>query len=515
MNKPLGWRMILIAAVIAVSVWMAVPLEKINLGLDLKGGMHLILEVQTEDAVRVQTDQNANQLRDLLKESGIKFEQVLRQDNNKIEMSGILMDDEGKIKDILDDEFGDWTYSFTGTKCVVRLKPNVEMHMKEQAVDQAKETIWNRVDEFGVADPVIQREGLTGNKILVQLPGVDDPERVKGLIKSTAMLEFRYVVEGPFNSRQEAMERYNNVLPPDLEVLGVNKRRMKEGGYYVLKSSSVVTGNDLKNAKSARDAYGGHAVGFSFKSQGAKKFERFTSENRGKRLSIVLDKKIESVATINDVISYDGILQGAYTREEVQDMVLVLKAGALPADIKILEERTIGPSLGADSIRKGVYAALTGLVLVMLFMLVYYKTAGVNSVVALLFNIVILIGLLASLGATLTLPGIAGIILTIGMAVDANVLVFERIKEELRVGRAPLKAIDEGFSKAFVTIFDANLTTVIAAIFLFQFGTGPIKGFSVTLILGTIASMFTAVFVSRVIFDLMYGKKKNLDKISI
>jgi len=515
MKKSMGWKIGLIVLVIGFSVVMFTPpSEKINLGLDLKGGMHLILEVQTSEAIRIQTDQSVAQLKSLLGESSIKFENVSRKDINQIEITGTQYEDERNIRDILDDDFSDYTSVQAGPNYTLSLRPNIEMRMREQAVNQALETIRNRVDEKGVSEPVIQKEGLSGDRILVQLPGIDDPASVKALIKNTAMLEWRHVVNGPYQSEEDALKEYGGTLPDDLSIVKTNPRRMDKA-FYVLKAAPVVTGKDLKNARRSQDSYGAPAVGFSFNSQGAGKFEKYTAANIGKRLSIVLDGRIESVATIESAISYDGIIQGRFTVQEVDDLVLVLRSGALPASVKELEQRTIGPSLGADSIRKGIMAAGVGLALVMLFMLFYYKGAGINSVVALILNIVILMGILAYFGATLTLPGIAGIILTIGMAVDANVLIFERIKEDLRAGKSPKSAIDSGFKKAFVTIFDANLTTIIAAIFLFQFGTGPIKGFSVTLIIGIVASMFTAVFVSRVIFDLIYERKKKLQKISI
>ena len=513
MSKSMAWKLALIVAVVGLSAWSYLA-RSLNLGLDLKGGMHLILEVQTDDAIRVQTDQSVAQLRTLLTESGVKDAKVHRVSIREMAVEGYTAEDEGRVREIVNDEFTDWTFAVAPEKTTLVLKPLVEKDMREQAVNQALETIRNRVDEFGVSEPVIQKEGMSGDRILVQLPGVDAPDRVKNIIRSTAMLEFKAVAAGPFETEAEALQQYNNTLPEDLEVVKADARRMSKG-YYVLKSAAVVTGKDLKNARSSRDEYGALAVGFSFNAQGAKKFERYTAANIGQRLSVVLDRKVMSVATVEGVISYDGILKGQYTPQEVKDMVLVLKSGALPAEVKWLEERTIGPSLGADSIRKGVTAALVGLLLVILFMLVYYKAAGINSVLALVFNIVILLGVMAYFRASLTLPGIAGIILTIGMAVDANVLIFERIKEELRAGVAPKSAIEVGFGKAFVTIFDANLTTIIAAIFLFQFGTGPIKGFSVTLIVGILASMFTAVFVSRVIFDLVYGARKKVDKLSI
>jgi len=515
MNKSLTWKIGLVVAVIVLSIVMLVPpKDKINLGLDLKGGMHLILQVQTEQAVAIQTDNNVNQLRNTFKEGSIKFDKVLRKAHNRIEISGTQYDDERKIRDILDDDYRDWTYSFGGNLISLTLRPNIENQLRDQAVEQALETIRNRVDEFGVAEPTIQREGLSGDKLLVDLPGVDNPDRVKSLIKSTAMLEFKEVVAGPFLNEEAALTQYKGVLPEDLMLVKANPRRMDKG-VYVMKLASVVTGKDLKRAHRTQDEYGAPAVGFSFNNQGADKFYRFTSASIGKLMAIVLDDRAESVATIQDAISNDGIIHGRFTVQEVDDIVLVLKSGALPAPLKYLEERTIGPSLGADSIRKGLLAAIGGLVLVVFFMLLYYRGAGINSVLALILNMLILMGIMAYFKATLSMPGIAGIILSIGMAVDANVLIFERIREELAAGKSPKSAIDAGFKKAFITIFDSNLTTVISAVFLFQFGTGPIKGFAVTLIIGIVASMFTAIFVSRVIFDLTYGRRKKLTRISI
>ncbi len=516
MNNSNMWKVGLIALVIIFSILMIYPPDKkINLGLDLKGGMHLVLEVQTDKAIEIQTEQSIEQLKSLLKESSIKYERVRRVDINKIEILGILLDDERKVKDIFDDEFKDYEYVFAGTQITLSIIPNVEIKMRELSIDQAIETIRNRVDEFGVSNAAIQKIGMGGgNKILVQLPGVDDPGRVKGLIKNTAMLEFRAVISGPFTTEEDALKDQGGVLPDDMKIFKTNPRRMDKG-YYILKTATVVSGKDLKNAKRSQDRYGAPAVSFTLNSQGASKIRKFSSANIGKRMAVVLDERIETAPIIQDVLSYDNQITGTYTIDEVNDMALVLRSGALPAPLKYLQERTIGPSLGADSIRKGLYASLFGLILVMVFMLVYYKGAGINSVIALIFNLIILMGVMAYFNATLTVPGIAGIILTIGMSVDANVLIFEKIKEDLRAGKAPKSSIDSGFKKAFVTIFDANLTTVIAAVFLFQFGTGPIQGFSVTLMIGIIASMFTAVFVSRVIFDFVYSGKRKIKKISI
>ncbi|MEN8222774.1 MAG: protein translocase subunit SecD [Acidobacteriota bacterium] len=516
MNNTNMWKIGLIVLVIGFSILMLYPPDKkINLGLDLKGGMHLVLEVQTNKAIEIQTEQSIEQLKSLLKESSIKYENIRRDGTNKIEMYGISFDDERKIKDILDDEFKDYEYVLAGTQTTLTLIPNVEMRMRDLSIDQAIETIRNRIDEFGVSNAAIQKIGLGGgDKILVQLPGVDDPGRVKGLIKNTAMLEFRAVVSGPFATEEDAMKDQGGALADDMKIFRTNSRRMDKG-YYILRTSTVITGKDLKNAKRGQDGYGAPAVSFTLNSQGASKIRRFSAANIGKRMAVVLDDRIETAPTIQDVLSYDNQITGNYTVEEVNDMALVLRSGALPAPLKYLEERTIGPSLGADSIRKGLYASVIGLIIVMVFMLIFYRGAGINSVVALVFNLIILMGVMAYFDATLTVPGIAGIILTIGMSVDANVLIFEKIKEDLRAGKAPKSAIDSGFKKAFVTIFDANLTTIIAAVFLFQFGTGPIQGFSVTLMIGIIASMFTAVFVSRVIFDLVYSGKKKIKKISI
>lgn len=517
MLKTIGWKIILILAVIVFSLVMLYPPgEKINLGLDLKGGMHLVFRVDTHEGIKKQTDNEVARLKKELNELSIKYDNILRQGSNRIDIIGTTYEDEGKIKELLDDIFRDWDYVITSSGVTLSLRPNIEMQMEEQTVNQALETIRNRVDEFGVAEPVFQREG--DDRLLIELPGVSDKEkmRVMDLIKSTAMLEFKKVIAGPFPSEEEALKQYNGVLPPDLSIVKWSPRAKVEGANVsVLESASVLTGRDLKIAKRSQDQWGGPAVAFSLNSSGASRFRAFTAANIGQKLAIVLDNRIISDPVIQDVLSFDSIITGNFTVEQADDLALKLRSGALPAPLKMMHEQIIGPSLGADSIRKGIYACAVGLMLVMIFMLSYYKAAGINSIIALALNMVILMGVLAYLKATLTLPGIAGILLTIGMAVDANVLVFERIKEELKAGKAPKSAIDAGFKKAFATILDANLTTIIAAIFLFQFGTSSIKGFAVTLMIGIVASMFTAVFVSRVIFDLIYSQKKKLKKISI
>lgn len=519
MMKTNGWKIILILAVVVFSVvTFYSPTEKkinLNLGLDLKGGMHLVFRVDTDEAVKMQTDNHVQRLRAIFKEDSIQNEKVIRHAGNKIDITGIDIADEDKIRNILDEQFQEWNYLFSSNGVVLTLRPNIEMRLKDQTVTQALETIRNRVDEFGVAEPVFQKEGE--DRLLIELPGVSDKEksRVMGLIRSTAMLKFKKVIDyGPFTTEADALGKYNGVLPEDLEILKWSARADYKG-YSVVQAVNVITGTDLKSARRSLDGFGAPQVAFSLDSGGAGKFRTFTAANVGQKLAIVLDDKIITAPVINDVLSYDSVITGNFTVEEAEDLSLKLRSGALPAPLKPLHEQIIGPSLGADSIRKGLIACLVGLALVMAFMLVYYKLAGINSIIALILNMIILLGVLSYLEATLTLPGIAGIILTIGMAVDANVLIFERIKEDLRAGKAPKSAIDSGFKKAFVTIVDANLTTVIAAIFLFQFGTSTIKGFSVTLMIGIVASMFTAVFVSRVIFDLIYSRKKKLTRISI
>jgi preprotein translocase subunit SecD len=515
MFKTMGWKILLILAVIVFSVAMLYPPgEKINLGLDLKGGMHLVFSVETDEAIKMQTDNEVARLKKDLKELSIKYENVVRQGFDKIDIFGTVFEDEEKIKDLLGDVYKDWDYMFTSTGVTVSLRPNIEMQLKDQTVNQALETIRNRVDEFGVAEPVFQRQG--GNHLLIELPGVSDKEkkRVMGLIKSTALLEFKKEAAGPFATEEEALKQYNGVLPEDLVIIkwssGANVK-----GFSVMEAASVITGRDLKSARRSMDQWGGASVAFSLNSGGAAKFRTFTAANVGQKLAIILDNRIITDPVIQDVLSYDSVITGNFTNEEAEDLALKLRSGALPAPLKMEHEQIIGPSLGADSIRKGIYACSIGLLLVLIFMVSYYKAAGINSIVALVLNLVILMGVLAYFRATLTVPGIAGIILTIGMAVDANVLIFERIKEDLKLGKAPKSAIESGFKKAFITIVDANITTIIAAIFLFQFGTSSIKGFSVTLMIGIVASMFTAVFVSRVIFDLVYSQKKKLTKISI
>lgn len=513
MRKGLQWKVILVLAVVVLSIYLAYPPKKISLGLDLQGGIHLVLQVVSDDALNIETDQEIARLQEQLKKKDIGFTAVIKgKEVGQISVQGVNPDHEGKLRDLLDDMFRDWDYTLIGEMASLSLKPNVIQYLRDLSVTQALETIRNRVDQFGVAEPTIQRQG-TGEQIIVELPGVENPGRVKDLIKTTALLELRLVKAGPAPDEETLLKDFGGVAPEDAEVFKGDPK--KERGYYLLNRVAAVTGKDITNARRSTDEWGNPAVSFSLNSEGARRFYRVTSDNIGRALAIVLDERVQSAPTIEAQISDSGIIHGRFTIQEADDLALVLRAGALPASIKYLEERTIGPSLGADSVRAGLMACLVALLLVVGFMVIYYRLSGINAVVALVLNMIILMGALAYFKATLTLPGIAGVILTIGMAVDANVLIFERIREELLLGKSILSSIATGFSRAFTAIFDSNLTTVISAVFLFQFGTGPVKGYAVTLIIGITASMFTAVFVSRLIFDLTAAKRKKKESLSI
>lgn len=517
MKKNLRWKVFLVVAVIGLSLFLTYPPgEKIQLGLDLRGGMHLVLQVVTDDAIENETDQEILRLVEQLKKKEITYKGVIKREERvgQIILQNFDPEKEGQVRDLLDDLFQEWDSTFAGGSATLTLKSNAVAYLRDQAVRQSMETIRHRVDELGLAEIPIQRQGLTGERIIVELPGIENPDRVKNIMKTTAKLEWKLVTAGPAPDRETLLQDYGGQVPEDMEVLPGDPKRT-QGGYYLVNRVAPITGKDLTDARRSTDEWNNPAVAFTLNADGAKRFYKFTSDNIGKPLSIVLDERIQEVATIQDRISDRGIIHGQFTLEDAEDIALVLRAGALPATIKYLEERMIGPSLGADSIRKGLSSIIMALILILAFMAFYYRLAGLNAIVALVLNILILMGALAYFKANLTLPGIAGIILTIGMAVDANVLVFERIREDLAQGKSVLSSIASGFSRAFRTILDANVTTIIAAIFLFQFGTGPIRGFAITLIIGITASMFTAVFVSRLIFDIFHSKRKRRDKLSI
>ncbi len=510
--------MVIVAVVAAAA--LSLSQRNINLGLDLSGGIHLVLQVETDDAIKAELDEAMHRLvsqaesEDMALASGTVDQQRLR---FQLEVPPGV--DRSALREIADDYLPEYGVSVSGDEWTFTFKPNVEKNVRDLAVRQALETIRNRVDQFGVAEPVIQRQGLESDRILVQLPGVDDPTRVKEIISHTAFLEWKEVVAGPAPDRETLLTRFGGQVPADAEVAVGDRKDLEDNvigrDYYMLKRAAIVTGRDLRTARRGQGQFGEAVVNFFLVPSGGDKFADFTSTHIGEPAAIVLDGKVISAPVIRSRIRDEGYIEGNFDIASAEDLSLKLRAGALPASITYLEERTVGPSLGRDSVVRGVRAAVAGLIIVMIFMLIYYRLAGLNADLALILNIVILLGAMAYFGATLTLPGIAGVILTIGMAVDANVLIFERIREELRIGKTPRSAVETGFSRAFGTILDANLTTLIAALFLFQFGTGPIKGFAVTLSIGILASVFTAVFVSRTLFMLVLGGKDRVETLSV
>lgn len=543
MNKNLTSKTILIIAVTLVfvagfllgpnpsqtiNVWktqgfVAALEQNIHLGLDLRGGTHLILQVKVDDAVRADASAAIDRLKSELRSSNVNYSDVMQPDPqahpDEIVVKGVSSDQRNTVLSIINDRLPDYTEAAgPDNTYVITMKPGQLQDLKNRAVQQAIETIRNRIDQLGVSEPVIEEHGLGQYQILVQLPGVDDPERVKSIMQNTAMLEIRQAVGGPYPSEQAAMEQNNGVLPPDTVLMkGAVTPSDSSGGqsWYLLSRSSAVTGRDLRGAEPTSDENGRPAVRFMLTGPGGQRFAAFTGAHVGDRLAVVLDNKVQEVATIQEQIHDEGRITGAFTDQQAKDLALILRSGSLPAGIQYLEERTVGPSLGADSIKHGVTAAIVGLLAVLVFMLIYYRGAGINADLALIMNLVILLGFMGYFGATLTLPGIAGVILTVGMGVDSNVLIFERIREELRNGKTPPSAVQQGFAHAWITIVDTHVTTIVSAVILFMFGTGPVKGFAVTLTFGLLANLFTAVFVSRVIFDAHLNRHRAGEALSI
>jgi preprotein translocase subunit SecD len=539
-NKNLLARAILIIAVLLIFLLGIVGIpsslsakgllasiqQRIHLGLDLKGGTHLILQVQVNDAVNADTDRTVERLKDDLKKANVAFGEISKPDPQQhpdvVAIKGVPPESSSDLRRIVSDKLPEYDLvSGAQNAWTLTMKSAVASDVRKKAVQQAIETIRNRIDQLGVSEPVIQEHGLGDYQILVQLPGVDDPARVKEIMQSTAMLEIRQAIGGPFPSEQAAMQANGGVLPADAMLMkgtsGTHGQDQTDQGdvYWLISRSSAVSGGDLRSADAGTDENGRPDVNFSLTGDGGRRFAAFTGSHVGDKLAVVLDNKVKSVATIQEQIHDQGRITGSFTQQETRDLALTLRSGALPAGIKYLQEVTVGPSLGADSIRQGVRAAIIGISVVMIFMLFYYRAAGINADLALLLNLVILLGFLGYSGATLTLPGIAGVILTVGMGVDSNVLIFERIREELRHGKTPSSAVDQGFAHAWTTILDTHVTTIVSAIILFLFGTGPVKGFAVTLSFGLAANLFTAVFVSRVIFEAVLNRHQRGEALSI
>jgi preprotein translocase subunit SecD len=498
--------------------------SRIRLGLDLKGGTHLVLQVHVEDAVNITADQALERLSDELKAKNVAYAEVQKADDTQVQppkhrmiVKGVPQEKVADLQTLASEQFSDWDLSRVpgdATSWMLSLKTTAAANIRNQALLQSMNTINNRVNQLGVTEPTIAQYGQSDYELVVQLPGVDDPSRVKDIMQSTALLELKLVQDGPYSSRESALAAHGGVLPPDTQLLPGPLGQNGET-WYVVNRVAAVTGRDLSGAEPSHDINGRPDVNFTLARDGAARFGRVTGTNVGKLLAVVLDNRIYEAATIESQITDRGEIRGGFTPQKAQDLALVLRSGALPASISYLSEETVGPSLGADSIRHGIVACIVGFVAVMAFMLVYYRGAGVNADLALLLNLIILMAALGYFGAVLTLPGIAGVILTVGMGVDSNVLIFERIREELRLGKAVGAAVAGGFEHAFVTIIDTHVTTIVSAAILFTFGTGPIRGFAVTLTIGLLANLFTSVFVSRVIFDYVLSRREKGAELSI
>ena len=543
MNPNLKWKAIFIVLVIVGCIYGLIGLpvfptslaqlkdnfsHQIKLGLDLQGGTHLVLQVQTQEAVAQETDQTVERLTTQMRQKNIRYDEVRRVDDTHILVRNIPSDQLSPFRDLVNDQLSrSWDMAPAAgepSSYMLTMRGLRATEIREQTMSQSIETIDRRINALGLTEPTIQqRGGQNQNEILVQLPGEGDPTRAKEVIQAGGQLELR-LVEDPqaYPSQAAALAGHGGILPQGSELLpGRNENRTTSdaGGesWYIVSRSPIVTGRDLRGATENRSTQnpGQRQINFSLSPDAARRFGPFTEQNIGRQMAIVLEHRVYSAPVIHGRIEDTGVIEGNFSQDSAHDLALVLRAGALPASIKYLEERTVGPSLGVDSIRHGVQASVLSLIVVMIFMLVYYRLSGANAVLALILNLIILLAALAAFGAVLTLPGIAGVILTIGMGVDSNVLVFERIREELRNGKSPGAAVQAGFDKAFLTIIDTHVTTVVSAFFLFLFGTGPIRGFAITLTIGLIANVFTAIYVSKTIFQYHLEKMDRQAELSI
>ncbi len=508
--------------------------NNINLGLDLRGGSHLVMQVQTNDVIKSISQKNVEVAEAKLKEKGWPYTEIKATDVDEIT---ITLPDRSRAADIINElerefnahtsEARGWSGTEKGNSIVFKFAEDAQNIERERATMLAKEIIDKRVNEFGVKEPIVQRHGGEGRyQILIQMPGVNDPERVKNTLNADSNLELKLVAKNtsvPYPTREAAeaaargleggLEKYEVVLYRPRAEAGTAPTE----GWVVVEKTPVVTGMDMRSAQASRSQYGGAnwEIDFQLTPGGATRFGDVTGKHVGDYLAIVMNNEVRSAPSINSQITDRGQITGGFTQQSAEDLALVLRSGALPAKVTYIEERTVGPSLGADSIRQGVAASIAGLVAVVLFMLWYYRLSGVNAVLALILNLILLLAVIVIFNATLTLPGIAGVILTIGMAVDSNVLIFERIREELRNGKVVSSAVAVGFNKAFLTIINTHVTTIVSAVFLFVFGTGPIKGFAVTLVAGLVVNVFTSVFVSRTIFMWHLNRTARVESLSI
>jgi preprotein translocase subunit SecD len=532
MMQNIRWKIITIVAVLIVftglgvypilASWKHLPApswlkeKQLKLGLDLKGGVHLELRVQTDDALRIETETESERLRAELQTRNIPVGKIDLVSPTQFRVEGVPPAQDAAFRQAANEvqtsfdraSAGAGNYTFT-------MRSTIQTNLRDEAVVQARQTIERRVNELGVTEPSIAQQGAGGDQILVQLPGVTDVERAKQIMGSPGLLELKIVEQGPASTK-EALMTNGQVAPGTDIVPGVSGAPGDSGTvYYLVKKLAAVTGRDLRNARPSVDENNQPAVSFSLNNEGGRKFGKVTGENVGRQLAIILDGRVQSAPRIETRINNEGRITGSFTNEEVQNLSLVLRSGALPATLTYLAERTIGPSLGADAIRSGVTASIVGLLLIISFMLVYYRFSGVNAVVALVFNLVILLGLMAYVGAVMTLPGIAGFVLTMGIGVDSNVLIFERIKEELEAQRGVRASINAGFSRVFWTLVDTHVAALISCAFLFQFGTGPIRGFAVTLFIGLLSNLFTSIFVSKTLFEASLAGRQQVGTLSI
>jgi preprotein translocase subunit SecD len=497
--------------------------NRIHLGLDLKGGTHMVLQVHVDDAVKITTDQALERIRDEMTSRSISYASVERQGISTIMIKGLPDAKSGDLEALVAQQFSTWNLQRVPGQVDSRLlsmKVSDANTLRNQALEQSMTTIDRRVNALGLVGPEVAQYGQGDYELVVQLPGVSDPTRVKNIIQAQAMLELKIVRGGPYSSRETALSQYGGVLPPGTELLPGSSDSSSSSTsnaqvWYLLNQVAAVTGRDLTGAQPSTGRNGQPSVNFTLSRDGAVRFGEVTSKNIGKQLAIVLDNRVVSAPVIQSQITDSGEITGSFSPQQTSDLALMLRSGALPASISYLNENTVGPSLGADSIRAGVISCIVGFMAIIIFMLVYYHGAGINADVALLLNLIILLAALAYFHAVLTLPGIAGVILTVGMGVDSNVLIFERIREELRHGKAAGAAVAAGFEHAFRTIIDTHVTTVAAAAILFAFGTGPIRGFAVTLTIGLIANLFTSVYVSRTIFDFVLTRRQKGEALSV
>ena len=540
MSSQLKWKFVFILVFVLLCIFGIVGMpdfptsgaqvkqnlaNRIKLGLDLKGGSHLVLQVQLQEAIGQRCDTTIDDLKRQLHDKNIGFGEIRRVDDTHILVRDVDPTTSGQLRDLVNNQFTDWIMSPAAGEVngyLLTMKASVVADVRKQTMDQALETITRRINGLGLTEPTIAFTGRGDDEILVQLPGEDDPTRAKAVIQAGGQLALQRVADDqPYPSEPAALAAHGGVLPPGTVIVSgkpdSSSSQAGEQVFWLLDRAPIITGQDLKGAdpEPSTDSPGQYDVLFHLSSSAAARFGPFTAANIQHRMAIVLDHQVYSAPVIQSRIDDNGRITGNFSQDSARDLALVLRAGALPASIKYLEERTVGPSLGADSIREGVQASVGSLIVVMIFLVIYYRLSGVNAVVALILNLLILVAFMAYAGAVLTLPGIAGVVLTIGMGVDSNVLVFERIREELRSGKAPASAVDVGFSRAFLTIIDTHITTLVSAAFLFLFGTGPVKGFAITLTIGLLANLFTSIYVSRAIFDLHLSRMERQAALSI